>query len=63
MCFYRVLLVNAEYSYFPLWDPLLTGGEGYVFVCLDPVCLLEAVRLVMNNFKVDGLTRALTRQL
>ncbi len=24
--------------------------------------LCEAVRLLMNNFKVDGLTRALTRQ-
>ena len=30
---------------------------------LSGFCTCEAVRRLTNNFKVDGLTRALTRQL
>ena len=45
----------------PLW--FITVYQGPLQPVKWPIALCEAVRRLMNNFKVDGLTRALTRQL
>ena len=39
MRFSRVLLFSATFSYFPLWDPLLTGGESYLANAESPTGL------------------------
>ena len=60
---YRELVYNSLDNFFiilRLIGPLFVWGR-----CINSLNgkQLEAVRKLMNTFKVDGLTRALTRQL
>ena len=45
------------------WSGVMAKNPGGEISGIIPGCLHEAGRKLMNTFQVDGLTRALTRQL